>query len=169
MSFDPRAMNTCRITGSTSFVRTDRPLLSVGTSRQPSRIWPSLAIGALDFLLARHPRRGLLRQEHHADAVMARCRQRQALAAARAAQEGVGKLDQDAGAVALQRVGARRAAMGQVLQDRQPLRDDRMGLLALDVGDEAEPARVALVGRDRRVPGAPAANATRSLDPVLHD
>ena len=38
-------------------------------------------------------------------------------AAADAAQERVGQLDQDAGAVALQRIGARRAAMGQILED----------------------------------------------------
>ena len=42
--------------------------------------------------------------------------------AAGAAQEGVGQLDQDAGAVALQRVGAGGAAVGQVLEDPQALR-----------------------------------------------
>ena len=36
-------MNTWRMTGSTSFVRSESPPLFVGTSRQPSRIWPSLA------------------------------------------------------------------------------------------------------------------------------
>ena len=41
---DPRAMNTWRMTGSTSFVRSDSPALLVGTSRQPSSTWPSLAI-----------------------------------------------------------------------------------------------------------------------------
>ena len=44
IALDPRAMKTCRITGSTSFVRSESPLLFVGTSRQPSRIWPSLAM-----------------------------------------------------------------------------------------------------------------------------
>ena len=67
--------------------------------------------------------------------------------AARAAQERVGNLDQDAGAVALQRIGAGRAAMRQVLEDLQALRDDRVRLLALDVGDEAEAAGVVLVRR----------------------
>ena len=34
----PRAMNTCRISGSTAIVAGESPLLSVGTSRQPKRI-----------------------------------------------------------------------------------------------------------------------------------
>ena len=43
--------------------------------------------------------------------------------AARAAQERVGQLDQDARAVALQRIGAGGAAMRQVLEDlRGPAR-----------------------------------------------
>ena len=123
---------------------------------------------ALDLLLAGHPRGGLLRQEHHADAVLADRGQREALPAARAAQERVRQLDQDAGAVALQRIGAGRAAMGEVLEDRQALRDDRMRLLALDVGDEAEPARVVLV---RRVVEALASRRQqRSIHrTVLHD
>ena len=44
MSREPRATNTWRITGSTSLVRSDRPALLVGTSRQPSSTWPSAAI-----------------------------------------------------------------------------------------------------------------------------
>ncbi len=102
---------------------------------------------ALDLLLARHPRRRLLRQEHHADAVLTDGGQRQSLAAADATKERVGNLDQDARAVALQRVGAGGAAVGEVAQDREALRDDRVALLALDVRDEAEPARIVLVRR----------------------
>jgi hypothetical protein len=52
-----------------------------------------LALGgdrALDLLLARHARRRLARQEHHADAVLADRRQRDPELAARAAQERVG-------------------------------------------------------------------------------
>ena len=100
---------------------------------------------ALDLLLARHPGGRLLRQEHHADAVLADRGQREALRAACLAQEPVRQLDQDAGAVALQRIGARRAAMGQVPQDRQRLRYDGVPLLALDVGDEAEAAGIVLI------------------------
>ena len=101
--------------------------------------------GALDLLLAGHPRGGLLRQEHHADAVLADGRQREALRPAHLAQEPVGELDQDAGAVTLQRVGAGRAAMRQVPEDREPLRDDRVPLLALDVGNEAQATGVVLL------------------------
>ena len=82
-----------------------------GTSRQPSSIWPFAGDRALDLLLAGHARRRLLRQEHHADAVLADGRQLEPLRAARLAQEHVGQLDQDARAVALQRIGARGAAM----------------------------------------------------------
>ena len=81
------------------------------------------------------------------DAVLADGGKRDAELAARAAQERVGQLDQDAGAVALQRIGARRAAMRQVFEDRQALTDDGVILATLDVGDEAQPASVVLVGR----------------------
>ena len=65
--------------------------------------------------------------------------------AARAAEEGVGQLHEDARAVALQRIGAGGAAMRQVLQDLQALRDDLVRLAALDVRDEAEATGVVLV------------------------
>ena len=58
----------------------------------------------------------------------------------------VGDLDQDAGAVAHQLVGADRAAVVQVLEDLQTLRDDRVRLAPGDVGDEADAAGVVLVG-----------------------
>ena len=80
------------------------------------------------------------------DAILADRGQRESLQPAGLAQEHVGQLDQDAGAVALQRIGAGRAAMGEVAEDRERLRDDRMRLLALDVGDEPEAAGVVLVG-----------------------
>ena len=63
------------------------------------------------------------------------------------AEEPVRNLDQDAGAVAGQRVGADRAAVGQVLQDLQALLDDGVALRALDVRDEADAAGVVFVGR----------------------
>ncbi len=58
----------------------------------------------------------------------------------------VGNLDQDAGAVAHQRVRADRAPVVEVLQDLQALLDDGVALVALDVGDEADAAGVVLVG-----------------------
>src|SRR5690606_17536858 len=78
-----------------------------------------LALGldrALDLLDARGTRSRLLRQEHHADAIVPESRQRDPELAARAAQERVRHLQQDAGAVALQRIRAGRAAMRQVLE-----------------------------------------------------
>ena len=59
----------------------------------------------------------------------------------------IGNLDQDAGAVAHQRIGAHRAAMVEIDQKLQALADDLMGLGALDVGDKADAARVMLVAR----------------------
>ena len=54
-------------------------------------------------------------------------------------------LDEDAGPVALQRVGAGGAAVGQVLEDLQALGDDLVALLVLDVRDEPEPAGIVLI------------------------
>ena len=81
----------------------DRPSLSVGTSRQPSNL-PFRGNRPLDLLLASHAGRRLLGQEHHADAVLAERRERDRKPAAYTAQEGIGQLDEDACAVALQRI-----------------------------------------------------------------
>ncbi len=135
----------------------DHRLDLLGAQRQPAVVGGNVAPAeedlalachrTLDFLFARHPRRRFLGQEHHAHAVLADRRQRQALASAGAAQKCIGKLDQDAGAIALQRIRTGRAAMGEVFQDRETLRDDRVTLAALDVGDEPQAARIALVRR----------------------
>ena len=61
------------------------------------------------------------------------------------AEEGVGDLEQDARAVAVQRIGARRARCVRLLEDLEALRDDVVALPALDVRDEADAARVVLV------------------------
>ncbi len=50
-------------------------------------------------------------------------------------------------AVAGQRIGADRAAMIQVEQDLQPLLDQIVALVTLDMRDEADAAGVVLVGR----------------------
>jgi hypothetical protein len=102
---------------------------------------------ALDLLLACHARSGLARQEHHADTVLADRGQRDAELAAGAAQERVGKLDQDAGAVALQRISAGRAAMREVFEYLEPMTDDGVILATFDVRNESEPACIVLVGR----------------------
>ena len=88
------------------------------------------------------------RQEYHAHAVLAGRRQANALFQHLGAIEVVGDLDQDAGSVAHQRVGTHRAAMVQVLEDLQALLDDRVRLLAGDVRDEADTARVVLLRTD---------------------
>ena len=88
-----------------------------------------------------------LRQEDHADAVFAGRRQHHTLDRHLGAVIVVGDLDQDAGAVAHQLVGAHRTAVIQVLQDLQTLLDDVVRARTLDVGDEADAAGIVLVAR----------------------
>src|SRR5262249_46959002 len=83
------------------------------------------------------------REEHHADAVAAGCWKADPLGGALAPEERVGNLDQDAGAVAGERIAAAGAAMGEVLQHGERLLDDVVGALALDVHHEADAAGVA--------------------------
>ena len=105
------------------------------------------AHGALEFLLAGQSRGAFFWQEDHADAVLAGRRQGHALAGHLGAIEGVGDLDENAGAVAEELVGAGGAAVIEVEQDLQTLLDDRVASGALDVGNETDAARVVLVGR----------------------
>jgi hypothetical protein len=62
-------------------------------------------------------------------------------------QEGVRHLDEYADAIAGVDLATARATMEQVLEDGQRLLNDGMRLLALDVDDEADTARVVFVGR----------------------
>ena len=105
------------------------------------------AHGALELLLAGQPRGAFLGQEDHADAVLAGRRQGHALAGHLGSIEGVGDLDEDAGAVAKELVGAGGAPVIEVEQDLQTLLDDRVASGALDMGNETDAARVVLVGR----------------------
>jgi hypothetical protein len=57
----------------------------------------------------------------------------------------IGNLDQDAGAVAHQRVRAHGAAMVEIDQELQAQPDDLVRLRALDIGDKADAAGVMLV------------------------
>ena len=66
---------------------------------------------------------------------------------ARTTQERVRQLDEDACAVALQRIGAGRTPMREVFENGKALAHDRVGFAALDVRDEAEAARIVLVPR----------------------
>jgi hypothetical protein len=117
-----------------------------GTSRQPSSTWPSAGWRA-----PAPPRRpGGWRApwaEDHAHAVFAGRRQIHALLGHLGAVQRIGHLDQDAGAVAHQRIGPHRAAVVEVLQDLERVADDGVALLAPDVGHEADPAGVVLVRR----------------------
>ena len=88
-----------------------------------------------------------LRQEDHADAVFAVRRQRHALLGHFLAIETVRNLDQDARAIAHQRIGADGAPVVEVLENLQALLDDLVAFLALDVSDEADAAGVMLVLR----------------------
>ncbi len=61
--------------------------------------------------------------------------------------ETVRNLDQDARAVAHQRIGADGAPVVEVLENLQALLDDLVAFLALDVSDEADAAGVVFVLR----------------------
>ncbi|MNQ69403.1 hypothetical protein D3C85_839940 [compost metagenome] len=104
------------------------------------------AHGAFDFLFASDARCVFLRQEDHAHAVFARRRQFHALLGHFFAVVLVGNLDQDAGAIAHQRIGAHGAPVIEVFQYQQTLFDDRMGLVALDMGDETDAAGIVFIG-----------------------
>jgi hypothetical protein len=56
-------------------------------------------------------------------------------------------LHQDAGAVTGARVGADGTAVLEIAEDVERVRDDRVGLVALDVGDEADAAGILLQAR----------------------
>ena len=86
----------------------------------------------------------ILGQEDHAHRVLAGGGQ---LEVELGAQEGVGDLHQDAGAVAGPGIGPYRAAMGQAHQDLQALLDDAPAFEILDVADETDTARIVLIGR----------------------
>jgi hypothetical protein len=106
-----------------------------------------LAFGAhrpLQLLLARQPGRVFLRQEDHADAVFAGRRQLHAQRGHLGAVVIIRDLDQDAGAVAHQLVGAHRTAVVQVLQNLQALLNDRMRALTFDVRDKPHAAGIVL-------------------------
>ena len=62
-------------------------------------------------------------------------------------EELVRDLDEDAGAVAGDRVGADGTAVLEVLQDGERVLDELVRLLALEVGDEADAAGVVLAAR----------------------
>ena len=82
-----------------------------------------------------------------ADRVVAGLGQRDAELVGFADEELVRDLHQDAGAVAGARIGADRAAMFEIAEDRDRVLDDLVRLAALDVGDEADAAGIFFVAR----------------------
>ena len=96
----PRPTNTCRITGSIFLTDAPRPVLSHRHVAPAEQHLAFVLDRALDLVLAGEARGRLLRQEHHADAVLPERRQLDALLRHLLAEERVGDLDQDARAVA---------------------------------------------------------------------
>ena len=90
-------------------------------------------------------RLGFARQKTHRHRIFAGLGQNHAGALGPFAQQRIGNLDQDAGAVAHQRVGAHRAAMVEIDQKLQALADDAVGFLAFDIGDKAHAAGIMLM------------------------
>jgi hypothetical protein len=101
---------------------------------------------ALDLFLAGEAGGVLLGQEDHADTVFTGGRQGHALLGHLFAEKGIRNLDQDAGAIALQRVGTDRTPVVQVLEDLETLIDDLVSSVALDMCDEADTTGVMFVG-----------------------
>ncbi len=87
---------------------------------------------------------GLLRQKNHSHAILSISRQADAAFFGGELEEFVRSLDEDACAVAGIGFATASAAVVQVQQHLHCLLDDGMGLLALDVHHEADPARVVL-------------------------
>ena len=102
---------------------------------------------ARDHGLAIDALRAIARHEHVADGVMAGLGQLDLERRADLFEKFVRDLHQDARAVAGQRVGAGRAAMGEVLEDLQAMLDDRVAAAAFQIGDEADAAGIVLALR----------------------
>jgi hypothetical protein len=89
----------------------------------------------------------VLRHEDMRDRVVACRRQFHALGRHLLAEEAIGDLHQQTRAVSHQGIRTHGAAMGQVLEHRQPVENGLMRPDVLHVGDEAHAARVMLVAR----------------------
>ncbi len=96
---------------------------------------------ALDHVLELGPDRRVVREEAHADPVLAGRRQ---LDAGDGAQERVGELDEDARAVARADVGALGPAVLEVVQRLERAADDLVGLLVVQARHHGDAAGVVL-------------------------
>ena len=92
-------------------------------------------------------RLGFARQKAHRHGIAARLRQGDTGLFRPVAEQGVGDLDEDTGAIPDQGICPHRAAMVQVNQELQALADNFVGLFAFDIGDKADAARIMFVAR----------------------
>ena len=150
MMSGPRPMKIWRITGSLARTVGDIGIASsIGTLRQPSTTWPSMRT-ARSISCSQAMREAFSFGRNTMPTPYSPGGGSSTPCFAISSRKyWSGNLDQDAGAVAHQLVGADRAAVVEVLQDQQALLDDRVALVALDVGDEADAAGIVFVGRDR--------------------
>jgi hypothetical protein len=100
-----------------------------------------------DHGLAMGAQRSVARHEEHANRIGAGNGELDALTGQFLAEKPVGDLRQHTGAVANQRIGADRAAMGQILQHRQAVGENGVAAAALHVDNEADATGVVLVAR----------------------
>ena len=137
-------MKSCRIAGSES--RAIGPSAEPSTGRRASRARAGreCMTAAFEDGLLVPQRRRVAREEAHRDAVVAGGGEVDSVVGERRRIELVGDLQQQPGAVAGARIAARRAAMGQVRENLEPLLDDLVRRLTRQRGDEPEPAGVVL-------------------------
>ena len=116
-------MKICRCTGSTALTISDRQRV-VDRHRAPAQeLQALLADDAHPHALAVRAQPLVLRHEEMADGVVAGLRQLDVERGALLREERVRDLDEDAGAVAGDRVGAHGAAVLEVLQDSERVLD----------------------------------------------
>ena len=125
----------------------DSEELSTGTERQPSSSRPSSLTTRVHTRSQWARRRSSRGMKMWPTRVAAGRGQREAELLALLLEEVVRDLNEHAGAVAGQRVGAHRAAVLEVGEDLERVGDDLMRLAALEVGDEADAAGIVLVRR----------------------
>ena len=109
---------------------------------------------------------GIARHEQDADRIVPGLGQGKAEPGRLLGEEPVRDLDQDAGPVARARIGADRAAMLEIAEDRQRILHELVRFAALDVGDEADPAGNPCRARGRKALARAAARARRHRDAV---
>ncbi len=99
------------------------------------------------YLFAGTARGRIARQEQHANPVFSRRRQLDVAPAHLVAQETVRNLDHDARTVTRQRISADRAAVSQIFQNLQALRNPLVTGLAFDMSDETNAAGIMFMAR----------------------